>query len=94
MLNAQAVKTEVDAKYPVYAQEALNAGEKKIKNRLMFMRETSLDMYGKSGEEAQCMVRKRMEDDTLDIPEYLLEVQETLGPEEVKRFLQNHRLQR
>ncbi len=93
MLNAETVKKEVDIKYLEYTQEALNAGAKTLMCRLTFMKNISLEMYGKCDEETQEMVKRRMADNTIKIAAYLLEVQETLSAEEAKRYLKNHRMQ-
>lgn len=93
VLNAETVKKEVDIKYLEYTQEALNAGAKTLMCRLTFMKNISLEMYGKCDEETQEMVKRRMADNTIKIAAYLLEVQETLSAEEAKRYLKNHRMQ-
>ncbi len=41
-------------------------------------------------EELKEMVRKRMADDIVDTPDYLVEAQDMLGEEEVKRYAENY----
>lgn len=95
VLNTEVVKQQVDSKYPEYVAEVLGAGGKKIMERLSFHRLICMEMYEESNEEMKEMVQKRMKDDTLDMPEYLVEAQETqaLGEEEAKRYFLNYRRQ-
>ncbi len=92
VLNPE-VKRRVDVTYPAYLAEATKGGPCKVLNRLMFLRFTSLQMYEESDEEMQAMVRRRMKEDNLDMPEYLSEASETMDEEEAKRYYENYRKQ-
>ncbi len=61
--------------------------------RLTFLMLTSLQMFEESDEEMQAMVRRRMQEDNLDMPEDLAEASETMPEEEAKRYYENYRKQ-
>lgn len=61
--------------------------------RLTFLMLTSLQMFEESDEEMQAMVRRRMQEDNLDMPEDLVEASETMPEEEAKRYYENYRKQ-
>ena len=48
------------------------------------MRVISTEMFEESNVERQEYMRKRMKEDAFNMPENLVEVQETIGEEEVK----------
>ncbi len=58
------------------------------------MRVISTEMFEESNAERQEYVRKRMKENTFNMPENLVEAQETTGEEEVKRYLKNYCRQR
>ncbi len=62
-------------------------------DKLSFRKLTCLEMFSESNEETQELVRKRMKDDTLDILEYLVKAQDTIGEDEAKQYILNHRKQ-
>jgi DNA helicase TIP49 (TBP-interacting protein) len=92
VLNPE-VNRRVDETYPAYLAEAAKAGPCKVLNRLVFMRLTSLQMFEESDAETQEMVRQRIKEDNLDMPEELAEASEAIGEEEAKRYYENYRKQ-
>lgn len=92
MLNPE-VNWRVDETYPAYLTEVAKAGPCKVLNRLVFMRLTSLQMFEESDAETQEMVRQRIKEDNLDMPEELAEATEAIGEEEAKRYYENYRKQ-
>jgi hypothetical protein len=93
VLNHDAVVGEVDERYPEYLSEMISKGEKKMMSRLSYLKQVCFQKLEESSEEVKEMVSKRMKDDTLDIPEYLLEVHETVAAEEAQRYVVNYRRQ-
>lgn len=93
VFHSAAVKERVDRKYAEYLAEVGRSTGVKPMSRLRFLQLTCLEMYAESDEAAQEDLNKRMKEDTLDIPEELLEVQDVLGEEETKRYLENYRQQ-
>ncbi len=93
MLNHDAIKQEVDERYPEYLSDMISKGEKKMMTRLSYLMQVCMEKLEESSEEVREMVSKRMKEDTLDIPEYLLEVQEMVGAEEAQRYIVNYRRQ-
>lgn len=91
-MNADAVKVRVDERYQIHLQEA-GRENKKAMSRLRMMQINCLEMLEEGGEELKETVRKRMADDIVDIPDYLVEAQDMLGEEEVKRYAENYRRQ-
>lgn len=87
------VKVRVDAEYPVYFVEATNNGISKPMSRLSYWKLICLQMFEDCDEATQEEVRRRRAEDTLDMPEYLIEAQDTLSDEEIKRYLGNYRRQ-
>lgn len=83
----------MDETYPAYLAEAAKAGPCKVLNRLVFMRLTSLQMFEESNAETQEMVRQRIKEDNLDMPEELAEASEAIGEEEAKCYYENYRKQ-
>lgn len=93
VLYAAAVKKEVDERYAAYCKDAYKGPEAKVISRLSIMRATCIEMYEESSDEIQVEVQRRMQDDTLDMPQDLLDAQDALGEEETKRYLENYRRQ-
>jgi hypothetical protein len=88
VLNTEKVKRRVDAEYLVYLQ-GLHFATEKVMNRLTFRKQICKEMLKECGEVMMDEVRKRMKDDTLDMPEYLLEAQELVGDDqEVGKLLE------
>lgn len=85
------VKVRVDAEYPLYFLDATKNGISKPMSRLSYVKLTCLQMFEQCDEDMQEEVRKQRVEDTLDMPEYLIEAQDTLGNEEIKRYLGNYR---
>jgi hypothetical protein len=83
----------VDKKYSEYLAEAGRNGMVKVMSRLRFLQLTCLEMYAESDETAQEELKRRINEDTLDMPEHLIEAQDLLGEEETKRYLENYRRQ-
>ncbi len=54
------------------------------------MRLSCIEMHEQSSGEAKEEVWKQMQDDTLDMPQYLLEALDILGEAEAKWYLGNH----
>lgn len=73
--------------------EAIRNGAGNVMDKLSFRKLTCLEMFSESNEETQELVRKRMKDDTLDIPEYLVEAQDTIGEDEARQYILNHHKQ-
>ncbi len=61
--------------------------------QLRMMQINCLEMLEEGGEELKEMIRKRTADDIVDTPDYLVEAQDMLGEEEVKRYAENYRRQ-
>ncbi len=93
MLYSDAVKLRVDEMYPKYLAEATRISGSKIMCRITFVKLIYTEMFEESDEKTQEYVRKRMKDDSLDMPDYLLEAQETIGEEDCKRYFKNYRRQ-
>lgn len=93
VLNHDAIKQEVDERYPEYLSDMISKGEKKMMTRLSYLMQVCMEKLEESSEEVREMVSKHMKEDTLDIPEYLLEVQEMVGAEEAQRYIVNYRRQ-
>lgn len=92
VMNADAVKVRVDERYQIHLQEA-GRENKKAMSRLRMMQINCLEMLEEGGEELKETVRKRMADDIVDIPDYLVEAQDMLREEEVKRYAENYHRQ-
>ncbi len=87
------MKKRVDIEYLEYLRQGSLAGETQLTARLSFHKRICEEMFEGSSEEAKEKVRKQVKENTLDMPDYLLEVQETLGEEETMRYFRNHRWQ-
>ncbi len=85
------VKVRVDSVYPQYLAEATRTPGAKILPRLNFVRMACNEMLKEGDEATRRQVKKRAKEDDLDMPEQLLEVQDSLGEEEIKRYFKNHR---
>jgi hypothetical protein len=93
VFHSAAVKERVDRKYTEYLAEVGRSAGVKPMSRLRFLQLTCLEMYAESDEAAQEDLNKRINEDTLDIPEDLQDAQDVLGEEETKRYLENYRQQ-
>ncbi len=89
-LNAEAVKAQVDATYLVYFNEVAKINGGQAMCQLNYRRLVCEEMYKDCSKEMKELVSKRMKEDTLDMPEYLVEVQEKMTEEDVKQFRVNH----
>ena len=94
VLFADEVKERVDPIYTDYLAQAPQGAGVKVTSRLTFVRVISTEMFEESDPAKQEYVRKRMKEDAFNMPENLIEAQETIGEEEVKRYLKNYRRQR
>lgn len=92
VLNPE-VNWQVDATYPAYLAEVAKGGPCKVMTRLMFLRLTSLQMFEESNVEIQEMVRQKIKDDNLDMPEDLAEASEAMSDKQAKHYYKNYRKQ-
>lgn len=92
VLNYAALKERVDKQYAEHLSEVGKSGGKPM-SRLRCLQLNSLEFYAESDEATQEDMKKRIQEDTIDALDYLLEAQDTLGEEEMKQYLTNYRHQ-
>ncbi len=83
VLNYAALKEQVDKQYTEHLSEVAKSGGKPM-SRLRCLQLNSLEFYAESAEATQEDMKKHIQEDTIDAPEYLLESQDMLGEEEMK----------
>jgi hypothetical protein len=83
----------VDTEYQIYLGQRSATTKEKVIHQLTYYKQVCEEMYEESDEAMKEMVTKRRNNDTLDMPLHLLEVQDTVGEEVVRQYFKNYRQQ-